>query len=125
MLFRLDPDLTLHPVLLGLTIPNGMSWTADSKGFYFTDTPTRTITFFPYNAEDGTIALDGSKTFFTSPFEDGAPDGHCQDADGHLWVCMFGAGKVLRLDPDGNTVAQVDVPTRCVSARLGSAEDMS
>lgn len=34
VLFRLDPDLSLHRMKEGVTIPNGMSWTADKKTMY-------------------------------------------------------------------------------------------
>lgn len=41
--------------------------------------------------------------------------GHCQDEDGYFWVACFGTSKVVRVDPDGNVVAEVEVPTRCVT----------
>lgn len=34
VLFRLDPDLSLHRMKEGVTIPNGMSWSADNKTMY-------------------------------------------------------------------------------------------
>jgi len=34
VLFRLDPDLSLHRVKEELTIPNGMSWSDDRKTMY-------------------------------------------------------------------------------------------
>lgn len=115
VLFRLDNDLSLHRILPDVSIPNGMSWTADDKGFFFTDSPSQQISLFPYNSADGSISMNDRKTFFTCPFEEGVPDGHCRDADGYFWVCIFGAGKVVRLDLDGKVLAQVNVPTRCVS----------
>ncbi|QIW97987.1 hypothetical protein AMS68_003505 [Peltaster fructicola] len=115
VLFRLDPDLSLHRILPGVTIPNGMSWTADNAGFYFTDSPTKQIKVYPYDLETGGVSLDRGKTFFECPYDDGVPDGHCQDAEGHFWIACFGTGKVLRVSPAGDIVARVDLPTRCVS----------
>lgn len=40
VLFRLDPDMALHRMIEGVTIPNGIGWTADDKSMYFTDTTT-------------------------------------------------------------------------------------
>lgn len=55
-LFRLDPDLTLHRMVEGTTIGNGMSWTADDRTFYFTDTPTKTIFAYDFHVETGEIS---------------------------------------------------------------------
>ena len=40
VLFRLDPDMTLHRMIEKVTIPNGMGWNADDNVMYFTDSPT-------------------------------------------------------------------------------------
>lgn len=133
VLFRLDPDLSLHRVKEGVTIPNGTSWSADNKTMYFTDSPTGKITAYPYNLETGEVSFSQGKPFFTCPYEGGVPDGkgrlqyctpvltdiaftgHCQDEEGHFWVACFGTGKVARVDPQGQVVAEVEVPTRCVT----------
>ncbi|KAF2159292.1 hypothetical protein M409DRAFT_60989 [Zasmidium cellare ATCC 36951] len=115
VLFRLDPDLSLHRVTEGVTIPNGTSWSADNKTMYFTDSPSGKIVAYPYDLETGEAMWDEGKTFFTCPYEGGVPDGHCQDEEGHFWVACFGTSKVVRVDPNGNVVAEVEVPTRCVT----------
>ena len=41
----------------------------------------------------------------------GVPDGLCQDADYGCWSARWGAGKVIRLDNDGNPDLIVEFPT--------------
>lgn len=115
IIFRLDPDLSMHRVRQNVKIPNGISWTLDSRTMYMTDSPTGEITEYPYDPETGKLSLDQGKTFFKCPIKGGVPDGHCQDDEGHFWVALFGTGKVVRVNPQGEVVAEVEAPTRCVT----------
>ena len=45
VLFRLDPDRSLHRVIEGVSIPNGIGFTPDHKFMYFIDSPTKVVTF--------------------------------------------------------------------------------
>jgi sugar lactone lactonase YvrE len=42
--------------------------------------------------------------------ERGLPDGLTVDADGSLWIAMWGQGRVLQVRPDGGKMASVEVP---------------
>ncbi len=105
--------MSLHRVIEGVTIPNGTSWSLDNKTMYFTDSPSGTITSYPYDPESGVMDISKGKPFFS--VEEGVPDGHCQDAEGCLWVANHGTGKVWRVNPQGQIIARVDLPTRCVT----------
>lgn len=98
-----------------VTIPNGTSWTLDNKTIYLTDSPSGEITAYPYDPSTGKIDLSSGKPFFKCPIEGGVPDGHCQDAEGYFWVALFGTGKVVRVNPQGEIVAEIELPTRCVT----------
>lgn len=115
VLFRLDPDLSLHRVKKNVTIPNGTTWSKDEKTMYFTDSPSGKIMAYPYNPATGETSWSDGKDFFTCPYEGGVPDGHCQDEEGCFWVALFGTGKVVRVDPNGKVIAEVELPTRCVT----------
>ena len=41
----------------------------------------------------------------------GEPDGMCTDAEGGIWTARWGAGKVVRLTPDGTVDVEVTLPT--------------
>ena len=111
----MDPTGSITRSKDTITIPNGISWTLDNKYVYFTDSPTGKITKHPYDVETGNISWDQSETFFTCPIEGGVPDGHAQDEEGCFWVALFGTGKVVRVNPQGEVVAEIECPTRCVT----------
>lgn len=108
--FRLDPDNTLHKILDGCVVPNGTSWTYDDKTMYWTDTPSG-IFAFDYDSESGAMS---NKRIFLKPQGDSkttaAPDGHVMDEEEHLWVSLCGSGKVVRVNPKGEIVAEVLLP---------------
>jgi sugar lactone lactonase YvrE len=44
--------------------------------------------------------------------EPGVPDGLCVDADGGIWLVMFGAGQLRCYDPSGKLRQKIDLPLR-------------
>ncbi|KAL1587537.1 hypothetical protein WHR41_03738 [Cladosporium halotolerans] len=115
ILFRLDSDLSLHRVRKQVTIPNGLSWNLDDKKVHFTDSPTQKISTYDYNPATGDIDFSSPSTLFTCPVEGGVPDGHCQDEEGNFWVACHGTARVFRIDPQGKKLAEIELPTRCVT----------
>lgn len=105
-LYRLDPDGTLAVVLDNVTISNGLAWADSGETMYYIDTPTGRVDRFRIRA-DGSLA-DRAPVVRV---EGGFPDGMCIDAEGCLWVAVWGAGCVRRYAPDGQLLAVVDVPS--------------
>ena len=124
VVFRLDPDLTLHRMIEGVTIPNSIGWSADDKTMFFTDTPTKTISAFDYDSATGNISNRRPYFRLEGEQEDAAPDGFAIDVEGCLWTAVYGAGKVLRISPDGKVIGEVSLPTRCVSCPRFFSEDL-
>jgi sugar lactone lactonase YvrE len=107
-LYRLSPDGDVDQVLTGLTIGNGLAWTADDRTFFFIDTMTRGVDAFDLDLATGTI--DNKRQVVRIPEEDGLPDGMCIDAEGALWVALYSGGAVRRYSPDGELLAVVRLP---------------
>ncbi|KAL8633212.1 hypothetical protein Q9189_001112 [Teloschistes chrysophthalmus] len=123
VLFRLDPDLSLHRMVEGATIPNGMGWSADDKKMYFIDTPTRNIFVYDFDLTSGSIS--NRQVFFHYPDdEEGAPDGFAQDVEGNLWTAVCGGWKVLKVSPKGVVVGVIDMPTRMITCPGFVGEDL-
>jgi sugar lactone lactonase YvrE len=111
-LYRLDPDGSVRRVLDGVTISNGLEWSPDGSRAYYADTATHRVDVFDYDPDTG---LTGRRPFVTFP-DDGNPDGLTVDADGGVWVALYGGGAVHRYDPDGRPAAVIEIPTPHVTA---------
>ncbi|WP_448626374.1 SMP-30/gluconolactonase/LRE family protein [Geodermatophilus sp. URMC 64] len=111
-LYRLDPDGSVTPALDGVTISNGLDWSPDGSLAYYDDTPTHRITVFDYARETG---LSAPRTFVQLG-DDENPDGLTVDAEGGVWVALFGGGAVRRYTPQGRLDAVVEVPAAQVTA---------
>lgn len=107
--YRLDADGSTHTVLAGVTISNGLQWSPDGTLAYYIDTPTRRVDVFDVDPADGSLH---DRRPFVRLADDvaGSPDGMTIDAEGGLWVVLWGGGAVRRFDPSGALTEIVDVP---------------
>lgn len=123
VLFRLDPDLTLHRMIERTSIPNGVGWTLDNKKMYFIDSPTRKIFVFDFDLASG--AISNRQVFFhLADDELGVPDGFAMDSAGNLWTAVCGGGKILKLSPEGKIIGEITLPTRMISCPGFAGEDL-
>jgi sugar lactone lactonase YvrE len=111
-LYRLDPDLSVHRVMGGITISNGLDWSPDGSVAYYDDTPTHRVDVFDYDAATG---LTQRRTFVRFDGDE-RPDGLTVDAEGGIWVALNGSGVVHRYTPDGVLDEVVELPTPQVTA---------
>jgi len=115
VLWRIDKDKSVHLMLDSVSISNGIVWTADKKTMYYNDTPTGTIQGFDYNDETG--AISNRRVVVRIPRGGGGPDGMTIDADGNLWVALWGSGTVGKFNPlTGELLQKIIVPAPNVSS---------
>jgi sugar lactone lactonase YvrE len=107
-LYRLDAYGHAEFMLGDLTISNGLGWSPKGGTMYLVDSGPRVVHAFAFNAGHGTIS--NGRVLVTVAEELGAPDGMTVDADGDLWVAIYGAGQVHRYSPDGELREVVAVP---------------
>lgn len=114
-LYCIDNNLSLIKKVPGLTIPNGLTWSADNNTMYHIDSPTRTVKAYRFNSETGEISFD--RIAITIPPETGSPDGMCMDEEGMLWIAHWNGFGVYRWDPiHGKLVDKIEVPVPQVSS---------
>jgi sugar lactone lactonase YvrE len=111
-LYRLDPDHSLHTIVTGVTCSNGMGWSPDGAIMYYIDTPTGGVDAFDHDPSSG--AVTNRRRLID--IDRGWPDGMTVDADGCLWVALWGGWGVQRHAPDGRLLATVDVPAKQVTS---------
>ncbi len=119
-LYRLDPDLSLRPVLRGVSVSNGLDWSPDGSLAYYNDTATHSVAVFDYAHDTG---LTGRRTFLQMA-DDELPDGLTVDAQGCVWVAVNGLGEVRRYTPDGRPDGVVHVAARQVTACTFGGPDL-
>lgn len=122
-LYRLDTDGSLHVVLENIGCSNGMAFTLDQKGFYYTDSFAHEIYLFDYNADDG--AISRQRVFARFDETGGLPDGATLDAEGCLWSALWDGASIVRLNADGTIERRIALPVRKVSSLTFGGEDYS
>jgi sugar lactone lactonase YvrE len=111
-LYRLDPDLSVHTVLAGVTVSNGLEWSPDGSLAYYNDTATFQISVFDYDTYSG---LTNRRTF-TEIRDGGRPDGLTVDSEGGVWTAISNGSAVHRYRPDGVLDEVLEMPARKVTA---------
>jgi sugar lactone lactonase YvrE len=117
-LHRLDVDGTVTTPLTGLTVSNGLSWTPDGSRAFYVDSATGRV---------DVLRTEGPRVVERAAFAevDGTPDGLAVDAEGGVWVALFGGGAVHRFAPDGTRDAVVEVPASHPTACAFGGPDLA
>ena len=109
-------------VLGPVTCSNGIDWSPDGQIMYYTDSALRRVDAFDFDTASG--ALAGRRPFVTIPEPDGLPDGLAVDADGGVWVALFGGGRLRRYLPSGRADAEIEVPASLVTSAAFGGHDL-
>lgn len=107
-----------------VTISNGMAWSPDYKTFYYIDTPTREIKAFEYDVKTGEIA--NPRVAIRIPKLYGWPDGMTSDAQGNLWIVLWGGSQITKWNPrKGELLEKISVPVLQPSSCVFGGENMN
>jgi len=114
----------LEPVLDGVTISNGIGWSADGTRMYYVDTMTYGVDVLDFDVATGAAA--NRRRLATIERGVGAPDGLAVDDDGCIWVAFWGGSAIRRYDPSGRLDRTVPVPARnpTACAFVGERRDL-
>jgi len=118
-LYRLSPDGAVTELFGGVGLSNGLDWTDDRRAFYYADSLVGGVDVFDTDPDTG--ALSGRRRFVSVP--GGPPDGLTLDAEGCLWLAVWGTGELRRYTPDGllDTVVRLPV-SQVTSAAFGGTD---
>jgi sugar lactone lactonase YvrE len=107
-LYRVLASGEISVALAGATISNGLDWNLDATRLYYVDSPTQRIDAIDFDLDRG--RLGRRRPFAAIDARDGLPDGLAVDAEGAIWVALFGGGTLRRYRPSGKLDAEVRLP---------------
>jgi sugar lactone lactonase YvrE len=114
-LIVVQPDARLDDLDRDLSLANGLGWSPDGSVLYSIDTVPRIVYARHYDPSTGTA---GERRVVMALDEGVNPDGMCVDAEGQLWIAIWGRGEVRRYTPEGELTRTIAVPaphTTCVT----------
>jgi len=122
-LYRIDADFTIHTMETGVTTSNGIAWSGDKKTMYYIDTSAQKVVAYNYNDKTGQISAPYDA--ITIPEDIGKPDGCTLDAEGMLWIALWGGYAAGRWDPrTGALRCKVEVPAKNVTSCAFGGENL-
>lgn len=122
-LLRIERSGRSTTVLDRLGRPNGMGFTPDRTGLYLTDSLSREVHFFNFDAPTG--ALSNRRLFVGQPEGQARPDGLTVDADGFVWSALWNGHALVRHTPSGKLDARIPIPARNVTSLTFGGKDYS
>src|SRR5262249_22910915 len=93
----------------------------DDQLMYYIDTPLGRVDVLDFDGAAGAIA---NRRPFATIERPGFPDGMTVDAEGGLWVAVWGGSRVVHYLPDGTVAGEVAVPALQVSSCCFGGRDL-
>ncbi|MGJ3262552.1 MAG: SMP-30/gluconolactonase/LRE family protein [Salinarimonas sp.] len=113
----------------GFVVTNGPALSPDGGTLYTVDTTGKRIDARPVlgagTGPTGAPRTGAPRRLLDLGEEEGVPDGVAIDAEGDLWIAMHGAGRILRIAPDGTRRGVVTLPTPDVTKAAFGGPDLS
>lgn len=122
-LYCLDRDGRVRRMLGDIGISNGLAWSLDGSVMYYIDTITSAVLAFDFDLENG--AISNGRIVVRVPEAMGYPDGMTIDAEGMLWIALWGGGRIGRWNPDdGELLQSVACPVSQTTACAFGGQDL-
>ena len=114
--YCLERDWSISRKIANITLSNGMGWSPDDRTFYYIDSPTNTVAAYVFDPASG--AISGRREVLRLPEGfGGMPDGMSVDAEGMLWIALWGGAGVGRWNPaTGDLLRWLAVPALNVTS---------
>lgn len=109
-LYCLEPDGRYEKKAGPVFTANGLAFSPDYTRLYWSDTPEHAIHVYDFDLD--TATLGEPRLFHQFPHGQGRPDGASIDSEGYYWSALFAGSRIVRLDPDGEIVQEIQVPAK-------------
>lgn len=121
-LYVRDVDGSVRTLIDGVTVSNGLAWSGSGDRLYYVDSPLQSIDVMDYDVESGEVS--NRKSFVAVPDDVGIPDGLTIDAEGCLWLALWGGSAVRRYSPDGSLIGEVELPVQRITSCAFGGPDL-
>lgn len=107
----------------GFRLSNGLGFAPDGRTLYFTDSISRLIYRYDYDANEGSVS--NRRIFVRVPPSEGLPDGLTVDAEGFVWSAQWYGKCIVRYDPDGKMERRIETPAKQTSSLAFGGPDLT
>jgi L-arabinonolactonase len=121
-IFSLDASLKCSVLEPAIGCTNGPCFSPDNRTFYCSDSVSRTIAAYDYDLSSGKVS--NKREFAKVKGLGGVPDGATIDADGNMWSCIAGGGKIVCFAPDGKIARTVEVPVPIITSVMFGGDNL-
>lgn len=122
-LYLLDNSGTITEKISQVSCSNGLAWSSDDRTFYYIDSPTRQVVAYDFELAAG--RLSNRRVVINVGPSEGLPDGMTIDAEGMLWVALWGGWKVVRWNPHtGEKLQEIKLPVSQVTSCTFGGKDL-
>jgi sugar lactone lactonase YvrE len=112
-LLRVDTDGSVHDVVAGLLLPNGIGFSPAGDELYLVDSFTYEVLAYAFDSDRGTL---GERRTVWDAQDGGYPDGLAVDTDGNLWIAFWEGAAVRCISPRGVLLREVAFPVAQTSS---------
>lgn len=103
-------DGRLVPCRSDVTIANGLAFSPDRRWLYHTDSPTRRIMRYAFDASTGGMGEPEPWVDLDAHDLPGVPDGAAVDSEGNYWCALYGGAQVAKFAEDGRWLQSYSLP---------------
>lgn len=111
-LHRWDGDASHKVMVENLALPNGLGWNKENTLMYLADSISQKILVSDLDLADDFVPH--FRELIT--IDSGYPDGLAIDAEGCIWLAVWGAGRIIRISPQGAIISEHHFPVTQVSS---------
>ncbi len=116
-LHRWDGEASHKVMVENLALPNGLGWNKENTLMYLADSISQKILVSDFDLADDFVPH--FRELIT--IDTGYPDGLAVDAEGCIWLAVWGGGRIIRISPQGAIISEHHFPvTQASSCAFGA-----
>ncbi len=120
-LYRMHPDRHVCLEIESLDECRGLDWSPDGRFGYLANGPRHSVDRIEIDPESG--AITAIAPWVALPHVEGMPSGIHVSADGNVWICHDGGGRVSRWSSEGKRKEDWVFPVRCITGCALGGQD--